>query len=536
MSRDPTAKAPKNLLRKAEMFLFQARHSGSNAEKAGLGADVPDDRIRVEDRALMEELARLDEALGDFDDLGGLRRDGSFDTRVSEDKMFMTMTLHAPLAGGDPVTAKQVVDYLQHQGVRRGVDLPRIREATDGVTSGGTIEDVVIVRGRHAQPGKAERFEYYARQSLREEPEKVDPERLSQTTGVPCLCAEGDLIARHVSPEPGKDGYNALGETLPAPRSTTSELRIGRHVSRQGDDFHSQVTGVVRLENGQLNVHRVLVLHEDVTPKACPIDFEGDIHIAGAVRSGAEVRATGNILVDGPVESARIESTEGSITLDHGVSGRDQGFIIARHNVSTRFAERATIEAGRNITIEMGTMHARLSSGGRIIAVKGRGQVLGGTTMAGQLIHARQLGTPAGISTELIVGLPRLWMRAVGIIAVRLAELSKQADDAAQLADRIRHLVASPLDLPKPLLGAYTRLRRLQLVSRFRIDALTERRQEILARCPSRNQGVVQADQRIFEGVTIRIGPSHHTTDTEHKAARFSYDRKTGQIVHRGAR
>ena len=292
-------------------------------------------------------------------------------------------------------------------------------------------------------------------------------------------------------PQAGTQGYTALGEPIRPPLPTPRTINHGPNVEPQGNDFLAKCFGVVLFENDRIDVRRMLVIDYEVTGKCPPIEFDGDVHVRSLVRSGACITATGDITVDGSVEAAHIESTTGDIRLRHGVAGQHRGMIRAAGSISARFTENATLIAGQDILLDIGSLHSRLLAGRSIHLIRGRGQVIGGSIMAAELIEVKQAGSTSGVTTELSVGLSKPIMERRGTLDEQLTRLNAKREEATGIADKIKRTVGDPLNLKAEELKAYTSLRQVQLVCDVKIRTLSEQRNMGLA------EGAEQTNGRI---------------------------------------
>ena len=114
----------------------------------------------------------------------------------------------------------------------------------------------------------------------------------------------------------------------------------------------------------------------DVDFSSGNINFIGDVTISGGVTSGFEVKAGGDIEVDGVVESARVESG-GNITLHKGIAGAEKGMIQADGAITARFIENARVMAGGDVTVSDAIIQSIVWSGASVRCEGKRGTIVG---------------------------------------------------------------------------------------------------------------------------------------------------------------
>lgn len=483
------------------------------------------DALTEADLAELTQLARLAAASGgDKVAESLLRRDGEFRLWISEDGMQVLGRIDPPRAGGSPVSVQQIIDMLRTQRLDRGIHLPAIEEAVRRASAGQTAANVVVARGRPAKAGKPAGIELFARRCADGQPQRVRSCDDDDARDHPMLCAAGDLILRRIPAEPGEAGHDVFGTPLPPPAVSDAPLEASRHVRVDGNEYYAEISGQIVLTPGHVEVVRVLVLTEDVTRNQGEVCFDGDIEIRAAVRSGAVVKAQGHVTVHGAVEDACIESIEGNVTLRHGVAGRHRGRIAAAGDVVTRFAENASITAGGDLTVLNGALHNRLAAGRRLSVLGGRGQLIGGLAMAGQVLEARQIGAPSGVATQVIVGLDRQSMDALAELESRIVWTQQQAESAREVIDRLERTVGDATRLDPKTLEVFTRVKKIAIVCAVKLRQLCGQRDELLASSAASSAGRIEVHHVMLPGVTARIGSATHAVRDPIRRARVAFD------------
>ena len=338
---------------------------------------------------------------------------------------------------------------------------------------------------------------------------------------------------QYVPPQPGEPGYTAMGEPLAPPEPNDLNPVAGKHVQRQGNQFIADVTGVALFEGESCEARKALILHKDVTKQSDPIDFDGDVQVKGAVRTGAKMRATGNITVEGNVEAAEIESTEGDVILRSGVAGRNIAIIRAARDVFARFTESTNVLAGRDITLQVGSLHSRLIAHRAVLAVQGKGHLGGGIVMAGEKVRVKQLGARGGVDTHVTVGLSEQTMKGLSENDKLAARARERREHCAELVGQIERAVGDPRKLSKKELQTYTKLRQLQVVCDVQLRKLAQRRRQLLAEGHRNFGGRIEVLVSAMSNVEIHIGEGETDAEGAHGPITFLYDDQTGQITTR---
>jgi uncharacterized protein (DUF342 family) len=230
---------------------------------------------------------------------------------------------------------------------------------------------------------------------------KVDFRKL----GLIELATKGQKLVSTVPETPGDDGVNVYGATLPAKKvKPAPPLPRGKNTEISDDGMHllASLSGQIIFDSKRINISPVLEVPKDVDNTTGDIEFNGSVIIRGAVLSGFSVSAPGNIEVYGVVEGAKITS-DSNVFLYRGVQGQGKAEITAGGDINTKFAESATLVAGKNI-IGDSIMHSSTMCGGFLELSGKRGLLVGGKTVVNDKIVANTIGSPMATLTEIEVG------------------------------------------------------------------------------------------------------------------------------------
>ncbi len=213
---------------------------------------------------------------------------------------------------------------------------------------------------------------------------------------------EGDLLARRVAPVPGRPGRDVFGRALPPPPPDDASLEPGRNVEvRGGTELYATAGGCVVVSDGVLSVDQVFTRDGDVDMTVGNLSFpQGAVRVKGTVRDGFRVSAGSDLWVGGAVEDGRVDAG-GSVTVQGGVVQKGHGRVVARERLTIGYGERAFLECEGPVTIRKSAINCHVLAGGLVEVVEGRGVVRGGMILSGERIRVKEVGTEAGVKTEL---------------------------------------------------------------------------------------------------------------------------------------
>lgn len=399
-------------------------------EGSGFGAWV------LSEAALTKLVERWNNEPGDFEHTVPRGKDASFSIEIDRDGLAAWVGMH-PAQGGKPVQADALLQALAAAGVVHGID-------TAGLQQACVADQPVRVRAATATPpvrGLDTRFELLVADT-RDRAPKVDEQGhfdFHQLGDIPVVRAGQALMRRHASTA-GTPGLNVRGDSIAA----AAGKDIPFDAKLVGAAVDTDDAGLLRaLVNGQpvrtdcgVMVEQIVRL-KNVSMASGNISFDGTIEVDEDIQPGLTVKATGDVVVKGTVEGARIECG-GNVQVGGGIIARS--VVRAGHAVSARFAESSEIIAATVIAITDMAVHCTLEAHHQILIgsrAARRGRLVGGVARAMMLVQAPTLGASAGGVTRIQVGVnPDLDRRLKELVA--LAEHQKADED--KLGKAVKHL------------------------------------------------------------------------------------------------
>lgn len=489
---------------------------------------VDETELLLQDLGL--ENADLDNMLSNLGETA-LPLKSTFQLSTSKDLMSMYLSITPGTRSAEPVTTADIYEELSARGIERGILTDVILEAVADAEDGNEVKDRKIVAGRPpGHPGPPSIV--FKGHTLGSELQTVDAEQLSKESRTPILCEAGDTIAEIHSGDQGIDGYTATGEILPHTPAPSPTLKPGSNVTAEAYRFIADSSGVVLLQNDTLEVARALFYKGDVGKRDSPINFDGSIVIKGSVRHGVEVTATDSIYIAKAVEDAVIRSTGGDVILNKGIAGRNSGVIEAANDVTCGFIENASVKAGRDITLQVGSINSHLTAGNNILAVNGRGSIVGGTLIAGHQIKVKAIGSDgantiaiSGVSTEHVA---------------RASEISRKIHKHEMYIDKIESTIAQYERLTRDISKLtpkeqqmYHDLHKLHVLTKHHLGEARSSRDQVLKDSVAGTDSSISILLTLGPGVEFFLGPARF----EHKEVpgplTLKYDAKKDRVIYR---
>ena len=331
------------------------------------------------------------------------RIDAVMAIRIEPDDMTATLSITAA-RGGKPATVPDVLAALAQAGVVFGID-----EATVALAcQTGQASELVVARGQQAQDGHDAVFESLISNSVDRAP-KLNEQGLidyREHGDIPVV-SSGTALMRRTPATSGEPGKTVKGRVL----SALAGLDAGFAAKLDGAEASAQdpnllvaaVTGQPVLVTAGVMIEPILRLKE-VNMATGNIHFDGTVHVAGEVIQGMKVQASGDIVVDGMVDSGQLDAG-GNIQVAGGLIAHAK--LHAKGSVTARFAEGAHISAGTVIAIGDMVIDCDLHSLNQIIIGDNspqRGRLVGGIAEAAMLLRVPLLGSNKAGVTKVVVG------------------------------------------------------------------------------------------------------------------------------------
>lgn len=299
------------------------------------------------------------------------------------------------LVEGKETTRPKLLKILEQNGIRKGILEESIQKIVDGRC--GT-KAILVAKGEQPQQGEDGWYEFFFRTDIDTKPKEQEDGTVDfQNIDWFEMVQKGQKLAYYHEAKDGLDGYNVKGEIIKGRKGTEQRILTGKGFQLEQDKktYTAMTDGMISLDGNQMQITNHMEVDE-INMATGNIHFNGSLHIRGDVCNGTSVKATGDVVVDGNVEAATIESG-GSVVLKKGMNAAGDGEIIAGKDVVSRFFEATKVTAQGNIDVDK-CLNSELYAGGIITSTK---VIAGGIAQAEKGFRLRNVGNQAGRPTAL---------------------------------------------------------------------------------------------------------------------------------------
>lgn len=375
----------------------------------------------------------LEEDIKEFNFYNELTEDGKqidrFVVTIKNNGMEAYIEINKDQGAGEEITRKDVVDCLFAKGITDGIVQDAVEDFVD-MQSGDNYGagQIMIAQGEAPQNGTDGWYEFFfdtdiTRTPVVQEDGSVDYQNVKWFETV----RQGQKIAYYHEAEAGIDGYTVTGRRLKAQRGREMNVLVGKGFRILPDKrtYVADETGKIEWNGKKLIITKMLTL-DDMTLSTGNIDFDGCVLVRGNVGSGSVIRASDDIIVDGYVESAVMESG-GSVILRGGVNASGRGLIKAKKSVIGKFFESVKIDCGVDICAGY-CLNCNLYAEGQIIILGAKGMLEGGTAYAVLGIQVNNVGNSVGIKTMIYIGMNENIIKQQQNILNQITKIQKELD------------------------------------------------------------------------------------------------------------
>ncbi len=335
---------------------------------------------------------------------------------VSDDKMNVFADFYPPAKGGENLTPNIIYEEFKRKLITLNPDLRKVGKIINDLKNHTQpVKGILIANGTKPVKGKEAWVEYLINVKVDKSPGvtedgRVDFYNLHVITSV----TKDQKLAIYYPPIPGKHGVDVFGKIIPPPAIGKGLSPGGKNTYFSPDDKNTilaRIDGYLKISKGVLSVSDKYEVNGDIDFNTGNIISKGSIHIKGNVKSGFKLKLSKDIFIGGYVKNAKIIAG-GNVIVNGGFSGDEEGVISAEGDVTLKYIRNQTVYSRNNIIINKEAIDAHLYARKGIIS-SGKALIIGGTTIAGELVKVHILGHEYGTPTRIQVGYDYLTLEEI---------------------------------------------------------------------------------------------------------------------------
>lgn len=446
---------------------------------------------------------------------------------VSEDGMEAYVRFVPPSGSGGRLTLDDFMSDMKYSNIIFGLETEVLR--THFSTAGMYCTDILVAKGQKPVQGEDARIEYcfdtdMHRRPAQREDGSVDYFHITTIN----QCRKGDLLAQIIPEKHGTAGHDIYGKEIKPREVHKAYLKYGRNMELSEDKLSliSLVDGHVSLVDGQVFVSDVYKV-KGVDVSTGNLDFEGSIQVDGDVAENFEVKAGGNVVVNGLVEGARIIAG-GSIIISKGMNGMQKGYLKAGGDIVVKYLENVRAVSGGYLQAEA-IMHSKVSAGGEVYVDGRKGLIVGGHVQAGVKLTAKNIGAGMGATTILEVGVNPLIKTQYSRMQKAMEDHNKTISNAEVILDNFKEKISQGHQYDADQFKYMKSVRELLEEKRAESEQMKQRMERLLAMMEVQKTAELVVNNQIHPGTTIIIGDASRTLQSSFHYCKFV--REKGEVT-----
>lgn len=446
--------------------------------------------------------------------------------RISYDEMEAYLLLPSPLTPDEDYEFAEVMEKVRAAGVKIGINEAKISAM---LQERYYDRECLIAKGIDVENGVDAYFDlnfdtnFNKVPSLREDG-TVDYWSIHTVE----LVEEGQVIAEYHEPVEGSNGMTVKGKLLVAKRGRPLPPLTGKGFERSEDNktYTCTMNGKIEMKDNRILISDVHEVHGDVGLKTGNIDFRGDVIIHGNVPTGAVIRATGSITVDGTVEGAILDAHK-DIIIRGGMLGSGRGTVITKGNLIVKFMEYSKVKAHGSVTTDS-LINCNVSAYDKVYLKGKYASVVGGAVHAATGIEAYNFGNEYGVKTEVYAGINMEVKKQITYHENCINEAQDMIDKInigiRQLDDAVRAGMDIPANDPRR-----ASLLRTKIVKQAELASHSQQLKEMNDVVECARGASISVLQDVYNGVIIGINDALHQVKEQQSSV--SYFERDGKVV-----
>ncbi len=344
------------------------------------------------------------------------------------------------------------------------------------------------------------------------------------------LVENEQLLVTYHAALPAVTGRDVLGNTIAAYEGKElPPLQCKRcKPDETGCKYYAGTEGHVTVQGQTLTVTPIYVVKGNLDAATGDVDFHGDVLIQGNVFAGVTVKTTGNIVVNGHVETASLFAGK-DVILKNGMQGSGNGIIRAGGNVMARFLEQTRVFAGNEVNTGA-ILNCEVESGHNVVIAGNRGTIIGGVVTAVEQIVVASIGNRAGVTTQLVIGLDCEFKSKMGEVDRLAEEYQNNMTDAEHALGRITHqLKTQPATFE--LNQQKAEQMRKKIHYQLKLKEISAKREQLIDINQRSAEGKIVVGGIANAGCIIIINGVRETLHSEYRNVMFKKSRQEIRII-----
>ncbi|MCW8108741.1 FapA family protein [Alteromonas ponticola] len=309
----------------------------------------------------------------------GEKRNAEVEFRFENENMLATLVLVTPYGGKIP-SLQTLKTLAQKYNVRKGFSIKALKAVIKQAreVKPGTVIEKVCAKGLPPREGKNSRFIPLVPNALERvlRPQNSDGSRVDMRNLGEVICVKAQTeVLRRTPPTSGRKGFDVKGNVLEATSGEWQDFKMGDNTAVSEKDENvlvATIGGMPKWRDMVMNIDDTYICN-GVNVGTGHINYDGAVLVNGDVTEKMIIKASGDVTINGFVESAQIESG-GDIIITEGAMGKVNDSassyscqLTAAGSIHVQHGQGLDLQCTGDITVGRQLAYSRLKCGGSVI-------------------------------------------------------------------------------------------------------------------------------------------------------------------------
>ncbi|GAB3016735.1 DUF342 domain-containing protein [Bowmanella dokdonensis] len=307
------------------------------------------------------------------------RRNAEVQYKLLDSDMSAELVMTSACGGKNP-NYPQLLKMAREAGIRRGLGRNRLTQAVQRAEKEppGSEIRLLVAKGLPPKNGRSSRVIPLVPNALERilRPQEISNTRVDMRDLGDIICVKaGTPVLKRLPPTEGRAGYTVRGESIKPIVGEWQPIKPagGTMISPDNENLIlSEISGMPKFKDGSMWVDETYVC-KGVNVGTGNVNYDGAVIVNGDVTEKMLITATGDITINGFVESAVIQAG-GDIIITQGAMGKQSETgnleystkLVAQGNVHVQHGQGLDISCHGNVTVGKQLAHSRINCSGGV--------------------------------------------------------------------------------------------------------------------------------------------------------------------------
>jgi uncharacterized protein (DUF342 family) len=466
----------------------------------------------------------------------GERRHNEVKCKIQEDDLAATLIVTRGF-GGKPLTVESLMTILTDAKIVRGISQKLIKklvlQCNDSIP--GQVMEQEVAKGMPPKNGRSSKLQPLVQNALERilRPQQAGNTKVDMRNLGDVICVKkGTELLRRLPPGVGRAGYSITNASIPAKTGEWLKFKPGDGtiISEKDENLLlANISGMPKFKDQKMWVDDTFIC-KGVNVGSGNVNYDGAVLVNGDVTEKMQIIASGDVTVNGFVESAYIQAG-GDIIITEGAMGKvnDSGTeysttLKAKGSIHVQHGQGLDINCNGSVTIGRQLAYSRITCKGEVTVGaldNPNGNIFGCTIKCQNKVSAGTLGAISGsnLSVDFSEGFNSLLERKD-----TLDELLRQIKQNNNRHKERMYLINTKM-IPKDMKYRVNEANELVENESQLLQWLESKASEMKKLKDNYQNGMkLLASKRVYPGVIVKLNNRTWRAEREYDRSKISFE------------